>query len=333
MASWVRKMTDKQSGEDRSAWVVSYESEHYEMDRVGAGSIYAENLAVSIYGNIQPQVYRQNLKALAADGLLQRFIPAVLRGNKTKLGNPIPEYLTSAAAWENTLRMVYALPVQTYQLSNAAYDAFRDFQTWYEQAKQDERVLDSGSEYMTAFGKLEGLVGRLVLLFHVIESPFLPQVHVDVVNRVVSLVRGYVIPAYRYALGEVGGAISNAFEQWMTDYIIQISGDVRTVDLRGLKRSARRPLEDKSEWNKDQAIMDAMLVLEQAGWVVQIENELHKRKVTWAINPDLPAMFKGYRDRVLKAKQRHADYIYRYATAKGYERKLVRGYSPDTMDE
>jgi hypothetical protein len=228
--------------------------------------------------------------------------------------------------------MVYALPVQTYQLSNAAYDAFRDFQTWYEQAKQDERVLDSGSEYMTAFGKLEGLVGRLVLLFHVIESPFLPQVHVDVVNRVVSLVRGYVIPAYRYALGEVGGAISNAFEQWMTDYIIQISGDVRTVDLRGLKRSARRPLEDKSEWNKDQAIMDAMLVLEQAGWVVQIENELHKRKVTWAINPDLPAMFKGYRDRVLKAKQRHADYIYRYATAKGYERKLVRGYSPD-MDE
>ena len=136
MASWVRKMTDKQSGEDRSAWVVSYESEHYEMDRVGAGSIYAENLAVSIYGNIQPQVYRQNLKALAADGLLQRFIPAVLRGNKTKLCNPIPEYLTSAAAWENTLRMVYALPVQTYQLSNAAYDAFRDFQTWYEQAKQ-----------------------------------------------------------------------------------------------------------------------------------------------------------------------------------------------------
>ena len=333
MASWVRKMTDKQSGEDRSAWVVSYESEHYEMDRVGAGSIYAENLAVSIYGNIQPQVYRQNLKALAADGLLQRFIPAVLRGNKTKLCNPIPEYLTSAAAWENTLRMVYALPVQTYQLSNAAYDAFRDFQTWYEQAKQDERVLDSGSEYMTAFGKLEGLVGRLVLLFHVIESPFLQQVQVDVVNRVVSLVRGYVIPAYRYALGEVGGAISNAFEQWMTDYIIQISGDVRTVDLRGLKRSARRPLEDKSEWNKDQAIMDAMLVLEQAGWVVQIENELHKRKVTWAINPDLPAMFKGYRDRVLKAKQRHADYIYRYATAKGYERKLVKGYDPDTMDE
>ena len=332
MNSWVRKLTDKSSGEDRSAWVVSYESEHYEMDRVGAGSIYAENLAVSIYGNIQPQVFKANLAALSADGLLQRFIPAILRGSKTKLGQPIPDYMSSAGAWENTLRLTYALPVQTYQLSTEAYTAFRDFQQWYESAKQDERVLDSGTEYMTAFGKLEGLAGRLILMFHVIESPFNPVVSVDVVHRVVSLVRGYIIPAYRYALGEVGGVISDTFDQWMIDYIVQISGEVHTVDLRSLKRSARRPLEGKTDWQKDQAIMDAMLVIEQAGWAVQIESELHKKKVTWAINPTLPEMFKDYRQTVIKAKQRHADYIYRHATAKGYDRKLVKGYTPD-MDE
>jgi hypothetical protein len=332
MNSWVRKLTDKSSGEDRSAWVVSYESEHYEMDRVGAGSIYCENLAVSIYGNIQPQVFKANLAALSADGLLQRFVPAILRGNKTKLGQPIPEYMTSMAAWENTLRLTYALPVQTYQLSPDAYTAFRDFQAWYELAKQDERVLDSGTEYMTAFGKLEGLAGRLILLFHVIESPFSPVVPVDVVHRVISLVRGYVIPAYRYALGEVGGAIANDFDQWIIEYVIQISGDTQTVDLRSLKRSARRPLQDKTDWQKDQMVIDAMLVVEQAGWAVQIESELHKKKVTWAINPTLPTMFKEYRERVIKAKQRHADYIYRYATAKGYERKLVKGYTPDMDD-
>ena len=332
MNSWVRKLTDKSSGEDRSAWVVSYESEHYEMDRVGAGSIYAENLAVSIYGNIQPQVFKANLAALSADGLLQRFIPAILRGSKTKLGQPIPDYMSSAGAWENTLRLTYALPVQTYQLSTEAYTAFRDFQQWYESAKQDERVLDSGTEYMTAFGKLEGLAGRLILMFHVIESPFNPVVSVDVVHRVVSLVRGYIIPAYRYALGEVGGVITDTFDQWVIDYIVQISGEVHTIDLRSLKRSARRPLEGKTDWQKDQAIMDAMLVIEQAGWAVQIESELHKKKVTWAINPTLPEMFKDYRQTVIKAKQRHADYIYRHATAKGYDRKLVKGYTPD-MDE
>ena len=44
--------------------------------------------------------------------------PAILRGSKTKLGQPVPEYLTSAAAWENTLRLTYALPAQTYYLSH-----------------------------------------------------------------------------------------------------------------------------------------------------------------------------------------------------------------------
>jgi hypothetical protein len=333
MNSWIRKLTDKSSGEDRSAWVVSYESEHYEMDRVGAGSIHCDNLAVSIYGNIQPTVFRQSVASLAADGLLQRFIPGILRAGKTKLGQPVPECMTSAAAWENTLRLTYSLPPQTYQLSFEAYMAYREFQAWYEDAKRDERVINSGDVYMTAFGKLEGLAGRLILLFHIIESPFMPQVSADVVHRVVSLVRGYIIPAYRYAFGEVGGAIEHDFDQWVIDYIVQISSDVKTITLRDLKKSARRPLEGRTDWQKEQAVMDAMLTLENAGWVVQVENELNKKRVTWAINPSISEAFKDYRKEVLKAKQRHADYIYRYATAKGYERKIIKGYDPATMDE
>jgi len=139
------------------------------------------------------------------------------------------------------------------------------------------------------------------------------------------MIRGYVIPAYRYALGEVGGTIANSFDQWLIDHIIQISGDTRIIDLRTLKKSARRPLDGKTDWQKDQAILDAMLVLEQAGWVVQVENELHKKRVMWAINPSLPTMFNTYREKVIKAKQRHADYIYRYAYEKGYDGNWSRG--------
>ena len=332
MNSWIRKITDKQSGEDRSAWVVSYEAEHYEMDRVGAGSIHCENLAVSIYGNIQPQVFKQNIASLAADGLLQRFIPAILRGKKTRLGNPVPEYMTSARAWENTLRMIFALPPQTYKLTPEAYDAYREFQSWYEGAKQDERLLNSSTEYMTAFGKLEGTAGRLILLMHLMEQPFNPQVDAAIVERVVRLIRSYVIPAFRYALGELAGVLDDSFDQWMTDYIIQVSGEVQTVDLRSLKRSARRQLEGKNEWQKDQLVLDAMYTLEKAGWVMQIEEKMSKHHVVWVINPSIATMFRDHREAVIKAKQRHADYIYRYAYAQGKERKLVRGYDPDTMD-
>ena len=117
------------------------------------------------------------------------------------------------------------------------------------------------------------------------------------------------------------------------DYIIQVSGEVQTVDLRGLKRSARRQLEGKNEWQKDQMVLDAMYTLEKAGWAMQIEEKMTKHHVVWAINPSISSMFRDHREKVIKAKQRHADYIYRYATAKGYERKLVSGYDPDTMDE
>jgi hypothetical protein len=325
MNSWIRKLTDKTSGEDRSAWVVSYESERYEMDRVGAGSIHAENLAVSIYGNIQPQVFRTNLENLASDGLLQRFIPAILRGTKTKLGQPVPEYLTSAAAWENTLRLVYALPEQTYRLSTDAFQVFRDFQAWYEEAKQDERLLMSSDTFMTAFGKLEGTAGRLVLLFHVLENPFAPQVSAELVHKVVHIIKTYIIPAYRYALGEVGGV--SMFDQWVADHVIHYC-DKGMLSLSEVKRSARRQLDGKSSWLADQMVLNAMYALEQAGWVMRLDDgsKEHQHHAEWAINPSLKDRFANHRRAVIEAKQRQREHIYKLSPNPP---KPVYGYEPE----
>ena len=327
MNSWVRKLTDKTSGEDRSAWVVSYEAERYEMDRVGSGSIHAENLAVSIYGNIQPTVFRQSIASLAADGLLQRFIPAILRAGKTRLGHPIPEYLTSAEAWENTLRLTFALPPQTYKLSPEAFNVYRQFQAWYEDAKQDERLLHSGDVFMTAFGKLEGTTGRLILLFHVIENPFNLMVDADVVHRVIRFVKGYLIPAYRYAFGEVGG--TNSFDVWVTDYIIQHC-DMPTITLSEIKRGGRRQFDGISPWQQDQWVLGAMQVLESVGWVVRMddgsrENQHHAQ---WAINPALTTQFADHRKKVIAAKQRQLDDIYKLST-----KEKPRVYGAEELDD
>lgn len=306
MASWIRKLTDKTSGEDRSAWVVSYESERYEMDRVGAGSIHCDNLAVSIYGNIQPTVFRENIPALSADGLLQRFVPAVLRHNRTKLGNPLPEFMTHAAQWEMTLRLTFALPSQVYKLSPEAYRVFRSFQGWYEQAKQDERLLQSGEVYMTAFGKLEGLAGRLMLLFHVIESPFSPTVSAELVRRVIRIIQSYIIPAYRYAFGEIGGV--SQFEHWLVDHVIQYC-DVEKLTLSEIRRSARRPLDKMDNWKANQMVLGGMYTLEQAKWVARLDDgsKEHQGRAEWLINPALKQMFREYREKVIKAKQRAAE--------------------------
>lgn len=304
MNAWVKKLTDRSSGEDRSAWVVSYESERYEMDRVGAGSIHAENLAVSIYGNIQPRVFRDSVESLSADGLLQRFIPAILRHDKTRLGHPTPDYLSSAGTWENTLRLVFALPTMTYKLSPDAFRVFRDFQAWYERAKQDERLILSGDTYMTAFGKLEGLAGRIALLFHVIENPFSPMVSASLMERVIRLIRSYIIPAFRYTLGEVGG--TSAIDSWLAEYIIQY-GDKPSITLSEIKRSARKILENVSSTHAaSQMILGAMYDLEQAHWVARIDDRSkeHQHIAEWLINPALKTMFSDHREEVILAKQR-----------------------------
>lgn len=306
MASWCRKLTDKMSGEDRSAWTISYESESYTMDRVGSGSIHCENLAVAIYGNIQPRVFREHMHALSQDGLLQRFIPAVLRHDQTRLGHPIPEFISHKAQWDNVLRFTFALPVTTYRLSPDAFTQYRRFQEWYESSKHDQRLLGMSDYFMTAFGKLEGLTGRLILLFHILESPFNAEVSPDIVDRVIRFVRGYIIPAYRYALGEIGG--SDSLDSWLTDHIIRIA-DQEKVRLRELQVAAKKYLANQPNWQAWNAIISGMESLERVHWVARSDDKKDERngRAEWLINPNLRRMFDTYRQRIIEARKRQAN--------------------------
>ena len=326
MNSWVRKMTDKTTGEDRSAWVKAYESSSYEMDRVGSGSIFAENLAVSIYGNIQPRVFRENLHNLSADGLVQRFVPCILNGDLTKKAVEVPDYLLNKAQWEQTLRIVFALPEMVYQLSPEAKAVYQEFQDWYEAKRHDERLLQSDDTFMTAFGKIEGLAGRLMLMFHLIEAPFNATVSADLARRVVQLVQSYVVPAYRYALSELSG-VSN-FDTWLRDYIIQ-HADEPTITLAEIKRSARRQIEKTNVWQQDQMIYGAMYPLEKGRWVMRMDDgsKENQHVAQWAINPVLAVQFKEHRKAVIDAKQRQLDEIYRLS-----RKEKPRVYGAELLD-
>ena len=324
MSSWVRKVTDKSSGEDRACWTKSYESASYSMDRVGSGSIRADNMAVSFYGNIQPAVFQEYIKDLAMDGLIQRFIPCVLNGDMTRKPKHIPEFLQNVDVWNQTLRIIYSMPALTYTLSPEAFKVYDDFQDWYLMQRNDERLLQSGNTFMTAFGKLEGLAGRLSLMFHVIESPFSTQVSADVMTRVCELVRTYIVPALRYALDT---ADTDSFQRWFTDFIIQ-RADQSTMTLKDIKHAIRQKLPKLSTWELDQVIYNAMHSLEESRWTLRVDDgsEESKHVAMWAINPALAQIHKGHRTNVIVAKQRQREHIYRISSK---PITPVYGYTPD----
>ena len=307
MAAWCKGLTDKGTSENRSTWVVAYESEPYSMDRVGAGSIYAENMAVSIFGCIQPKVFGKYLAEMANDGLLQRFIPALTRERYNKVGEPIPDYMTTSSSWDQCLRIIYSLPAITYRLSPAAYDAFRAFQYWYEQRKKDERLLMASDTYMTAFGKLEGTTGRMILVFHLIENPYSIEINLEVAQRAIDFVKSYVVLALKFTLN--GNSASNQFDKWLADHIIHHC-DIGTVTLSDIKRSGRRPLEGRSVWESDQIILRAMSDLEGAQWVMRTDDgsREHQHFAEWAINAKIGQMFAPHKQKVYEARARVQEY-------------------------
>lgn len=334
MANWVQKVTDPRSGEDRSCWTKSYESDPYSMDRVGLeNTVYAKNMAVSIFGNIQPQVFKNRFKSMADDGLLQRFIPACLRPNLTKRGDPVPDALSMIPAWEMKLRELFTLPSVTYRLDSGAYQLYRDFQLWYETNKSDERLLRAGSIYMQAYGKLEGTCGRIALVIHLIENPYSPVVSADIMRRSIEICRYYLIPAYRYALGETAGLLDDSLEKWCMERVIQLSGIADQISMADIRRCNAQCIKDIPRYQLDQAIHDAMEPLERAHWVTVVND--HHTKKTWAINPSLKLQHADHNLAVIKAKQRRMDEIWQNLIRKGYpnpRRTIVAGYDPATMD-
>ena len=214
-----------------------------------------------------------------------------------------------------------------YTLSPSAYAAYDAFQDWYEERLQEERLLQTDDTFMTAYGKLEGLCGRFILLFHVQEAPFNSVVQVGTVDRVISLMKSYITPILRYTLCEL--ANTNTFDTWMQEYIIHHC-DRATLTLAEIKRSCRHKFDKMNVWQQDQAVMSAMWPMEQSRWVIRMDDgsEENKHVAMWAVNPALIDGFKDYRVSVIKAKQKRMDEVYKQSTK---ERPRIKG--ADLLDD
>jgi hypothetical protein len=328
MQSWCKKLAGTQTGESRSSWITAYDCRSQPMDRVGDGSansattVIADNYAVSIYGNCQPKVFKAYLKDLAEDGLVQRFIPAIVRDEYSdRLNQPIPDHMTSAAQYEQQLRLIHALPPTIYRLSPDAFTRFRKFQEWFIELKQDERLLGADDEYITAVGKLEGTAGRLILFWHLFENPHNLEVSEDTCDRVLKFVTSYLVNALRYLYAEVGGITTDAVDAHVRDYIMQHAGESTTVTLSDLKRSTRRKIEHLPIFHQEELIRSAMLVLERANWVICIDQSI--KSTVWAIDARVANIEPDHRRKVIAAKQRLYDRIHEISGGRAPHRKVV----------
>lgn len=304
MSGWVKRMVTTNSVDDRSTWTRSIEGKNYQRDRMGTGDTLAVGFAVSIYGNIQPHILERYIDDLSDDGLLQRFIPAVLRPSYDELGHPVSESISVIPQWETTVRKLFTLTKHTYTLTPEAHTEFRNFQKWYIKFKKNTRRYNQdGRIFMGAIGKLEGVVGRLALVFHLIETTGVQSISLDTMQRVINFVKSYIIPSYKYTYSEIGGAKEYAFSIWITNYIVRRSVEPITLTLSELKRAGRRyfgPTVSTDNFKKDAVVRDEMTILESYGWVVSVGDKNKK----WMITDELVKNFKSYRKQLIDNREK-----------------------------
>ena len=305
--SWAEKITNIHSGESRSTWVEGYNCRSTTMDRVGDGKTdghtNVDHFALGIHCNIQPQVLKDKLPSLTSDGLIQRFIFAVIDDKYSDiLNNPDAKDAISQLQYDQCIKDIFNLPVQEYKLSAGAYDSFRQFQEYYLLLKKDERLANSTGAYMEALGKIEGTTGRLILVFHLLTEPFNLEVSTDTANRAIQIVIEYIIPVLRYVYGDIEGIDKGGLDQWILDHVLWVSGHSSTITLSEIKRSAKRRIEGMTVQKADMMICDAMAVLEANGWATIVEST-HKT-LKWALNPIIKDADEDYRKSVVEAKQR-----------------------------
>jgi hypothetical protein len=299
MNNWFRKLNDPRSTDDRGCWVQGYETGPYQMDRMGTGTISCENLALSIYGNCQPEVFRQHVEHASHDGVIQRFLPVTLDPNANAVWElSVPAFMSAKPAYEQLLRRTFAAPHFEYLLLPDAEKEFHQFCAWLTRFRANERVLEHSTIYQTSLGKLEGHTARLVLLWHLIRDPHAPFVSRETVVSGCRLLRHYFLPMLQHAFLNVAQQ-RDKVGQAIFEFVLRAASSKPTVSLPELRQVIRSNSKDTREHdNLIRVTMEDMSVL---GYVWMYQD--HPRSPIWAINPALAQQFKVEREQLIRARQ------------------------------
>jgi hypothetical protein len=84
----------------------------------GGGSIASGGLLTASFASnpcLQPRVLTNSIDKLSKDGIMQRFIPIILRRKFNAVGDPIPKEMSVKPQWDNTARIVHTLNAITYR--------------------------------------------------------------------------------------------------------------------------------------------------------------------------------------------------------------------------
>jgi Protein of unknown function (DUF3987)/Bifunctional DNA primase/polymerase, N-terminal len=268
LSGWIGSMDAYRAkgGKDRPFYLDAKGGGPRTIIRRGAKPIVIPTLAISILGGIQPAKIAPMAGDLDTDGLLQRFLPIMIRVEGRGLDElPDADADTKAAA----LAMAITQAEQE-GLFKFAPEAASNLEVVQDFTEREVKRADISQAMASWLGKLPAEYGRLALAFHFIESctsqlgatqVTVPElISQETAQRARRFVLEFLVPHGRVFYGEVFGQSGETHAKWVAEYILS-RGHTR-IRRRELERAYFKP----SRYRKGE-LQFAMRDLEAMGWV------------------------------------------------------------------
>jgi hypothetical protein len=318
---WLTRVVSANSGEDRSFWTVSYESGEYTFDRVGTGSIRLDNLSLSIYGNVQTNVIDNLIDQMQTDGFSQRFLPIFIpTETQSCCSEEIDEWMSNSAEWDSVLREIHSNGERHYRIDAEGQSAFKNFEAKVEKMKRVESLIMSPAGLQSSISKFTGLLGRLSLVFHMIENPGQTVVPVETIKKAQLFIEDYLIFNLRKLYSMGGG---EHLGLWVFNWIL--SGTEVTVTEGDVRHAARRQIGGRSTHEQKDLITMHMGYLASKNVVMEISPATGMRQAVYAINPLIREKYASRREAIIQANKERNEHIEMVVATSGKRLLKQRG--------
>jgi hypothetical protein len=275
---------------DRAFYCALRDGSPYDRQRVTSDDVHVEHCAGSFLGAVQPDRLVEMKNLPTADGLLQRFMPVIMReargyedssgaGDAKALLRPVRDRL-AALAPEMQADPYGRLVARPYKLTPEGAELYRAFA---DDMRVAGRAGEPSREFAECLNKMGPMWLSLALLFHLIEAPGTPAaaVPVETARRADAMLRGFFIPHAEvfydmlcggaHQMRSIATAILRCPDQIMLTHVVR---HCRAV--RGLERDGQVKL---------------MQRFETAGWLVRVDRYGNTRPL-WRRTPGLTERFK-----------------------------------------
>jgi hypothetical protein len=270
------------AGADRGFWLQAYDGGPFAVDRVGRGEIHIGNLSVSLIGGIQPAKLIE-LHGLTSDGLLQRFVPVMMRASALPLDH---EGDDKRSEYQRLVYKLIKARHQRFTLSDTALRVMNDLRAHLHKLEQAAGGLADG---LQAFiGKLAGIAGRLAVILHMAANAENPQREIDstTVAHVRALIVDFILPHavefYRSTEELSGGERLRKIASYI------LTSQQKTVTARDLVRNVH--------CLRGVSVLDLQIYvspLVAAGWLDPAQPPPLTR--TWTVSPIVASQFEEQR--------------------------------------